>query len=222
MDAMRVARYDDTTPYYFHNDHLGRSVALTDAAGAIAWQVDYLPFGKVYTVVNNTTDNELGFPGQILDAESGFFYNYFRDYDPETGRYVQSDPIGVIKNFSNPQLMMALEAGLPIQNIGFDGELNYLYGYAEQNALNKIDPFGLIPPSKIPGHGCASPRQSCLDSFNFFSSFSLVGAGGTFLVKSTASFILRKGFGVSGGATFAGAAFCYNLSDKSPCDDCEK
>ena len=32
-------------------------------------QLDYLPFGKVYTVVNNTTDNELGFPGQILDAE---------------------------------------------------------------------------------------------------------------------------------------------------------
>ena len=119
MDAMRVARYEDTTPYYFHNDHLGRPVALTDAAGAIAWQVDYLPFGKVYTVVNNTTDNELGFPGQILDAESGFFYNYFRDYDPETGRYVQSDPLGL------------------------KGGIN-TYGYVSGNPQRFIDPYGLV------------------------------------------------------------------------------
>ncbi|MDF5946520.1 RHS repeat-associated core domain-containing protein [Pseudomonas aeruginosa] len=34
------------------------------------------------------------FPGQFYDAESGLHYNYFRDYDPETGRYVESDPIG--------------------------------------------------------------------------------------------------------------------------------
>lgn len=38
----------------------------------------------------------LRFPGQVADAHSALYYNYFRDYDPETGRYVESDPIGLL------------------------------------------------------------------------------------------------------------------------------
>ena len=37
----------------------------------------------------------LRFPGQYYDAETGLHYNYFRDYDPSVGRYVESDPIGL-------------------------------------------------------------------------------------------------------------------------------
>jgi RHS repeat-associated protein len=37
----------------------------------------------------------LRFPGQYSLNESGLYYNYFRDYDPQTGRYIESDPIGL-------------------------------------------------------------------------------------------------------------------------------
>ena len=37
----------------------------------------------------------LRFPGQYFDAETGLNYNYFRAYEPSTGRYVESDPIGL-------------------------------------------------------------------------------------------------------------------------------
>jgi len=97
-----------------------------------------------------------------------------------------------------------------------------VYGYAKQNSVMLTDPYGLLPPSRIPGHGCASPRQNCLNTSNFFGWMSLGGGLATFTAKSTAALVTRKVFGFSGGATFVGAAFCYDLSDKSPCDDdCE-
>lgn len=42
----------------------------------------------------------LRFPGQYYDQESGLNYNYFRGYDPATGRYIKSDPIGLAGGLS--------------------------------------------------------------------------------------------------------------------------
>jgi len=58
------------------------------------------------------------FRGQYYDEESGLHYNYFRYYDPATGRYITSDPIG-------------LDRGLNA------------YLYANANPLFFIDPMGL-------------------------------------------------------------------------------
>jgi len=60
----------------------------------------------------------LRFPGQYFDAESGKHYNYFRDYDPAIGRYVESDPIG-------------LKASLNT------------YAYSSSTPLVSFDPWGL-------------------------------------------------------------------------------
>ena len=62
----------------------------------------------------------LRFPGQYYMPETGLNYNYFRDYDPQTGRYIESDPIGL--------------AG---------GSLT-TYGYAGANPISSKDPRGLV------------------------------------------------------------------------------
>jgi RHS repeat-associated protein len=108
--------------FYIWADHLGTSRQITDALDNSRWEwPNGDPFG-------NSAPNEnpsglgiftynLRFPGQYFDAEKGSSYNYFRDYDPSIGRYVQSDPLG-------------LEAGLNT------------YGYVDADPLRKADPTG--------------------------------------------------------------------------------
>ncbi len=102
-------------PFFLHVDHLGTPRLATNQAGLEIWRWQSDAFG-VGLATGSTTIN-LRFPDQYHDSESGLHYNYFRDYDPETGRYVESDPIGL------------------------SGGLN-TYGYAYQNPINNFDPDG--------------------------------------------------------------------------------
>ncbi|MDG4552466.1 MAG: RHS repeat-associated core domain-containing protein, partial [Candidatus Contendobacter sp.] len=60
----------------------------------------------------------LRFPGQYYDAESGLHYNYMRDYDPQTGRYIQSDPIGLAEGINTYAYALAN----PIKYIDANGQ----------------------------------------------------------------------------------------------------
>jgi len=80
--------------YYYANDHLSTPQVLTNATGAVSWSADYQPFGEA-TVTASSVTNNLRFPGQYLDTETGFHQNGFRDYAPSIGRYLESDPIGL-------------------------------------------------------------------------------------------------------------------------------
>jgi RHS repeat-associated protein len=106
------------------SDHLNTPRLVTDAANNDRWEWPHNdPFGN--NPANENPQNlgafsfNLRFPGQYYDVETGTHYNYFRDYDPVTGRYVQSDPIGLI-------------AG---QNT---------YGYVRGRPMKRSDPYGLI------------------------------------------------------------------------------
>jgi len=86
--------------YYIHTDHLGTPRAITNRRGTVVWRWGGEPFGASRPDEDPDHNHRrfrfnLRFPGQYFDAETGLNYNYFRDYDPRTGRYVESDPIGL-------------------------------------------------------------------------------------------------------------------------------
>ena len=116
---------------YLHADHLGTPQAMTDANAQILWWRDQTPFGQT-VAEGGFSSSPLRFPGQYADAESGLAYNYFRDYDPALGRYIQSDPIGLT------------------------GGLN-TYGYVMGNPLKGTDPSGLFCRSSGGETTCSYP-----------------------------------------------------------------
>ena len=85
--------------FYFINDHLGTPAKVVDDSGTVVWDADYLPFGET-NVLTGTYGNKFRFPGQYLDDETGWHYNYYRYYAPGVGRYLRADPIGIGENNS--------------------------------------------------------------------------------------------------------------------------
>ena len=123
--------------YYFHTDQVGMPQELTNAQGQVIWQASYKTWGStvaeeweakslsgnpVHRLDEGDTPDEenqqqnLRFQGQYLDRETGLHYNTFRYYDPDVGRFICPDPIG-------------LAGGI---NLG---------SYAS-NPINWIDPWG--------------------------------------------------------------------------------
>jgi RHS repeat-associated protein len=123
--TLRLQSGDGISIYNIHTDHLNTPRAIADSvSGVIRWRWDGEPFGGG-TVNDNPSGTgvfefSLRFPGQIAIAETGLFYNYYRDgYDPAAGRYTQSDPIG-----------LAGGAGT--------------FAYASNDPISGADPFGLF------------------------------------------------------------------------------
>jgi RHS repeat-associated protein len=82
--------------YYVSADRLGIPQTVTNGSKAVSWQQFYDPFGFPYS--NTNTANivqDLGFPGQLDDAEDDVAYNGARYYNYLTGSYIQTDPIGL-------------------------------------------------------------------------------------------------------------------------------
>ena len=127
--------------YFFHNDHLGTPQVLTDENQQPVWDSAQEPFGEATQKTNEVKQN-LRFSGQYFDVETGLHYNYHRDYDSSTGRYLQSDPIGVMRDYSNPRLQAAVGMGVTATEQEHYS-LNSLFGYANQNPVSFIDPTGL-------------------------------------------------------------------------------
>jgi RHS repeat-associated protein len=135
LESLPVATVQNGSVYYIHTDHLGTPRVISDYDNVEVWKWESDPFGVA--AANEDLDGDgqsftyhLRFPGQYYDSETGKHYNYFRDYDSKTGRYVESDPVGL------------------------NGGLN-TYSYVENNPVYLIDPYGLassvIPVQDVAG-----------------------------------------------------------------------
>jgi len=104
------------TTYYYHQDQLGSTRALTTSTGTVAASYTYDPFGNT-TSSTGTVVNPFQFAGQYRDSESGFYYLRARYYDPSTAQFISRDPlVSVTRN---------------------------AYAYTSDNPLNSTDPTGL-------------------------------------------------------------------------------
>jgi RHS repeat-associated protein len=103
MDDMPVGVLDVGQLYYIQPDHLGTPRTVLDHVRDVAvwaWQSKSEVFGNTPPDQDADGDGvafafDMRFPGQRYDAATGMNYNYFRDYDPGKGGYLQSDPIGL-------------------------------------------------------------------------------------------------------------------------------
>ncbi|MFW0766979.1 RHS repeat-associated core domain-containing protein [Trabulsiella odontotermitis] len=83
--------------HLYHCDHRGLPLALIDAHGEIAWSAEFDEWGNMLREDNPDSLQQLiRLPGQQYDKETGLYYNRHRYYDPEQGRYITQDPIGLV------------------------------------------------------------------------------------------------------------------------------
>jgi RHS repeat-associated protein len=129
MDDTLVAvlgSYGTSTYQFVETDHLGTARAVVSPVNNTIiwrWDMNNTAFGEHLPNANPDGDSltyelNLRYPGQYYDSESGLNYNYFRDYDPVTGRYLESDPSGQSAGPST-------------------------YSYVAASPLRGVDPMGL-------------------------------------------------------------------------------
>jgi RHS repeat-associated protein len=152
---------EDGNYYFYQNDHLGTPQNITAINGATVWSAKYSSFGEANVEVN-TVENNLRFPGQYYDQETGLHYNWHRYYHPRVGRYLRPDP---------SQNVQPRGTNIPCLLPSFSNISQKLdpYPYGLNNPLNLIDLNGLA--TEAPGgtgggsceeKGCTTTWHECV------------------------------------------------------------
>ena len=122
---------NSTVVSYVEIDHLGTPRLITNASRQKRWSWDSAPYGD--TLAHENPEGlgiyayNLRFPGQYFDKETNHHYNHHRDYESTSGRYVQSDPIG-IKGGLNTYLYAMAAPTKYIDSTGNAATLTWCFG----------------------------------------------------------------------------------------------
>jgi RHS repeat-associated protein len=157
-----LAQVQDDQVYHYHLDHLGTPRELTNEQGKIVWKAKYKTYGNLALKEVEEVENNLRFQGQYFDEETGLHYNRFRYYSPDTGQFINQDPIGLLGGINN-------------------------YQYAP-NPVEWIDPLGLCKevatpitdPSRLlsaPKYSTTHTQGELLESFKVGSEGLLLPGG---------------------------------------------
>lgn len=129
---------------YIIADRMGTPQLASNSGGSTVWETNYQPFGTTSNISGSIVQN-LRFPGQYYDVETGFNYNWNRDYIASVGRYLQVDPL-----FSQRPGQRS------IQPIPITSE----YQYALSNPIEYMDLSGLLVGWINAGADAASAYQT--------------------------------------------------------------
>ena len=166
LDSTPIARVKNGVVYPLEADHLGSPRVMQNAMGSSAvWTWNLLSnsttgsnaFGE--QAPTGTQPFNLRFPGQYADG-NGLSYNYFRDYEAGTGRYVESDPIGLDGGIST----FGYVGGRPISDIDFYGlssSASCCQSILAQMASNVLATVGCCPQKTV----CVNPATCSASGF---------------------------------------------------------
>lgn len=189
---LRNAANDD---YYYHDNSIGSIAAITNASGEVVERYRYNAYGEttilaangIDTFATSQTGNSYAYTGRRLDIETGFYYYRARYYSPQTGRFIQRDPLGYADGMG-------------------------VYAYVGNNPINFVDPdgklahiaFGAIVGgiAGVVSQGVTDLVKGELSGFSDYAG-SVVGGvttGSIAAATGGASLVAGVGAGLTGGA----------------------
>jgi RHS repeat-associated protein len=87
-DSRPVCQIRNGQIYFYHLDHRGSALVLTDEVGALVWEARYKAYGRIAKLGIKAIDNPLRFRGWYFDPISGLLYNRYGYYKPGMGKYI--------------------------------------------------------------------------------------------------------------------------------------
>ena len=204
-NGQRIVTRVDGTLYYVHQDHLGSTVAVSDAGGQSVGRVQYDPYGEVLTSTLPVTLTDRLFTGQRLDSSTGLYYYNARYYDPHLGRFIQPDSL--VPDPLNPQAWNRF-------SYVYNNPASYVDpgGHFAVPAILLVAAVGFLAGEIYAGTQGYTPLDA---EFWYYSGSAAVAATGIYFLAADVAIVAGLGLQQAGLWTGSTTAFGWGLTSTS-------